>query len=507
MKFNIHKNQRIKYSVAIKVSIFSGLIIFILLTFASVVMLKYQSNLVSYIMEQHLEKFDKVIDEQGNRAYLAMEERLKVDTDIFSSLCGISLYNFDIIGLEKTLRLYSFLPDIKAIQVFDDLQKPFLAMWKSPEVNINRSLPDNETLDNKLVFEAKAFYAEAVVGSVKIYYTDSQLVEQLAHSKQMASDEIQLFSVIVYDSIHRITIYQALSVGVILILLITSIAVCLRLFLVKPLSVVIKSLMDSTKQLSATSDDVSGSSNSLARDSAELAGSVEQTSGSLEQIGSMSRESTELTQGISELIHENIEKSGHSLKSLVSITEEISKIESDSNRIGQIVKTIDAIAFQTNLLALNAAVEAARAGEYGAGFSVVAEEVRRLAQHAAHSAQNTQDILDSTVNRVSQVALSIKELNKDFEGIIESATVMGERASAIANASSDIFSGVKQINEAEKQIGLTVQKVAISSHQSANIANQLLIQAEQTRIIVNQLLGLIGDNNLPHKGGDLRLIS
>ena len=76
---------------------------------------------------------------------------------------------------------------------------------------------------------------------------------------------------------------------------------------------------------------------------------------------------------------------------------EISRVSEETSSI---IKSIDEIAFQTNLLALNAAIEAARAGEAGAGFSVVAHEVRTLAQKAAEAAKNTAALIEGTLVRV-----------------------------------------------------------------------------------------------------------
>jgi methyl-accepting chemotaxis protein len=474
--------------------LFSGCIILILLGAASFIFLKLQTNLINFIMDQNLKKFEKIIDDQGMKIRVSMSEGFRTDTELFGNVCAISLYNYDMIGLEKTLMSYSNLSDIKAIQVYNSELIPVLAIWKSPKISIGRQIPENEMPNKKLLFEKEALYENQMTGKVEIYYTDSQLTEQLSQSKKTAYSEIQILVGIVTEHIRRITVNQALSVIGIVILLIASVVICLKLVLVKPLNSVIDSLMKSTEQLSLTSDNISSNSNLLAQNSTELASSVEETSASLEQIGAMGIEASGLTRGIQQLMNENIEKSGHSLKSLVRITEEISKIESDSNRIGDIVKSIDGIAFQTNLLALNAAIEAARAGEAGAGFSVVADEVRNLAQHAANAAKNTQHILDTTLSRVGHVTISIKELNKDFESIIESATVMGERASAITSASKEISDGVEQINKAEKEVNISVQQVAEISKKSSVISDELLIQAEQTKIIVNKLLDLIGGN-------------
>ncbi len=159
--------------------------------------------------------------------------------------------------------------------------------------------------------------------------------------------------------------------------------------------------------------------------------------------------------------------------------------------MSQIIKTIDEIAFQTNLLALNAAVESARAGEAGAGFSVVAGEVRNLAMRAAEAAKNTQHLLDSTVSGVSQAAQSMRDINDDFEGIIESATMIGDKTAAITEQSRIQAAGIEQISLAVKEIDRVIQDVAASSQESASASEELSAMATEMKGYVNDLLTIV----------------
>lgn len=208
----------------------------------------------------------------------------------------------------------------------------------------------------------------------------------------------------------------------------------------------------------------------------------------------MSRQTSELTSDAEQLMNENIEKSAHSMKALIELTQEMSQIEADSGQMGQIIKIIDEIAFQTNLLALNAAVEAARAGEAGAGFAVVAEEVRNLALRSTEAAKNTQQLLESTVERVAQAARSIKNINNGFEGIIESATAMGEKTALITRSSREQTRGIEQVGLATSKIDKITQDVAARSQESAATSEDLSARAAEMKIFVDDLLIIIEGN-------------
>lgn len=112
----------------------------------------------------------------------------------------------------------------------------------------------------------------------------------------------------------------------------------------------------------------------------------------------------------------------------------LASIRESGEEIGRIIGVIDDIAFQTNILALNAAVEAARAGEAGAGFAVVAEEVRALAQRSAQAARDSREKLDEAVQRSSAGTMIGEEVAKALESMAANARETQTRVASLADA-------------------------------------------------------------------------
>ena len=178
----------------------------------------------------------------------------------------------------------------------------------------------------------------------------------------------------------------------------------------------------------------------------------------------------------------NVETCNQQMQSMITA---MSEIKAGSAKIGDIIKSIEDIAEQTNLLSLNAAIEAARAGEAGRGFSVVAEEVRSLAEESAKAAQNTAKLIIKSIETVENGTSIVNETAESLTQVVSSTSEITSIIAEIADAAREQAAAIEQINMGFEQMSDAVTTNSMTAQESAQSSEELATQGQN-------LKGLIG---------------
>ena len=222
--------------------------------------------------------------------------------------------------------------------------------------------------------------------------------------------------------------------------------------------------------------EIASASQSVAESASKQAASIEETSASLEELTAMAARNSDHAHQADQLMTEAIRQTQNASQTMERLSEAMHTISGLSTKIAHIVDTIDEIAFQTNLLALNAAVEAARAGEAGAGFSVVADEVRNLAMRAADAAKETSVLIDDTVKSIKNGNTLVGNTTQAFQEVVSNANKVATFMNEIASASQEQTNGIRQINMAVTEMDKSTQQNAATAEQLSASTGSFIVR-------------------------------
>ena len=189
---------------------------------------------------------------------------------------------------------------------------------------------------------------------------------------------------------------------------------------------------------------------------------------------------------------------------VATLTAAMTAIQKTSSDIATILRTIDEIAFQTNILALNAAVEAARAGEAGAGFAVVAEEVRNLARRSAQAAEETRQKIEVALESNARGAEVGKRVEDRFVEISEITRQYHAKVAEVEAGSSQSTAGLAQARDALSQMHGITQRTAAAAEENAAASEEMIADAENILAAVRVLRDMAGGNEIAPKAAFLR---
>ncbi|MDR3375915.1 MAG: PAS domain S-box protein [Ancalomicrobiaceae bacterium] len=248
--------------------------------------------------------------------------------------------------------------------------------------------------------------------------------------------------------------------------------------LLETMTTVISEMLAASSTISSAVAEITTGTNDLSERTEKQASSLEETSSSMEEIATTIRQNAENAQQANQLAINARSVASEGGQVVSHAVDAMSKIESSSRKISDIIGVIDEIAFQTNLLALNAAVEAARAGDAGRGFAVVASEVRSLAQRSSEAAKDIKALIVESGGQVKDGVKLVNDAGSSLHQIVDSVKRVTDIVSEIASASKEQAIGVEEINKAVAQMDEMTQQNSALVEENAAACRMLQQQAE-----------------------------
>ncbi|GFN34896.1 methyl-accepting chemotaxis protein [Tepidimicrobium xylanilyticum] len=268
-----------------------------------------------------------------------------------------------------------------------------------------------------------------------------------------------------------------------------------------------KQISTESDHLAATSEETAASSNEISKTIEEIARGAENQAHDTEEasiiVASLDKNFEKLKADSNSMyqdankandanktgylaVEDLINKTNLNNESMLKIENAIQELNTKSNNISVILETISSIAEQTNLLALNASIEAARAGDAGKGFSVVANEIRKLAEESKNAANKIEEIVEmlqiesnNTVNIMGEVitvsqeqANAVSNVKLAFDKIYESIENISTKIKSVSN-SIDI------LNDDKNKIVMSIENIAAISQETAAASEQVTASMEQ----------------------------
>jgi X-X-X-Leu-X-X-Gly heptad repeat protein len=245
-------------------------------------------------------------------------------------------------------------------------------------------------------------------------------------------------------------------------------------------------IVSASSQVSAGASQVADGAQTLATGTTQQAASIEELSSVVSEINGMAKENTQNATNALNDVHQAGRLMDICMEQMDGMLEAMRVIDEKSQNISKTTKVIDDIAFQTNILALNAAVEAARAGQHGKGFAVVAEEVRNLASKSAEAAKETESLIKSSSQSVTEGGAIVGAVNESLLAVAEIAQSNAVQMAALQSVSVKQSEAMERVNTGIDQIAQVVQQNSATSEESAAVSEEMSGRSAELRELISR---------------------
>jgi methyl-accepting chemotaxis protein len=361
--------------------------------------------------------------------------------------------------------------------------------------NVQQLLTDARNTYGAVLANPQNMPADAPAKIRGIAGRNNQIKTALAKSKTEFSEDLDRK----LNALERRSVQQRwlamIVFGITIVVAAIIVHVTIKRSITGPVLRVIQGVQQAADGAAEASDQMSESGGVVARDAQEQAACIQETSAALAQMSSTTHENATRAGQADRLMQEASKTVQQAAQAMEGLTNSMNLISKSSSQVAAVLKSIDEIAFHTNILALNAAVEAARAGEAGAGFSVVADEVRSLAHRAAEAARSSGDIIERTIADVNKGVELATVAHGAFSLVTTKIAGGSQVMSQIAQSSDEQARGITNIGQAISRIELLTQNNAANAHKTAEAASAMSSQVAATRKHIDELVAVVGAHN------------
>lgn len=247
----------------------------------------------------------------------------------------------------------------------------------------------------------------------------------------------------------------------------------------------------SSQQLSAVNGQIATNAEESAAQAASVAAAAEEVSRNVTSVSAGAEELSQTLRQIAGDVSDAAQNANEAVSVSSSTNERVASFDESSAKIGDIVRTISAIAQQTNLLALNAAIEAARAGEHGRGFAVVANEVKDLAGETARATDDVTRRVQSLQSDTREAVLAIGEVADIIGRVNDYQANVANAVEQQASTTQEMSRGVSEAAAGTREIAQNISGVATAAASTRSGVDEARQAADHLAEISARLSGLV----------------